>query len=148
MPTSFSTIYSAALMKIKAYDLIKLFKAEREDVLHAHLLAAQMRFQKVCRADLTDRDDALGQYNQDIGEDAVEVLATGIAFEWLSACILNNDLLENEISTKEASTFSPANLIRETNLLRRQIRKEFLLLINQYDHDHSDHSNLTAAAPI
>ena len=101
-------------------------------------------FAPVCQDDLYDVDETLAQFNVDLDLEVQEILATGIAFYWTSARILDQELLRNSMSTKDYTYFSPANLMRESQTLRETLRKEYRDRIVQYTYHHGDIASINA----
>ena len=112
MATSYSTILDRAQFRVSDYDALKQTFQMHYDVMRKHLMSAAADFAPYCRFDLNDRDDALAQFNV--------------------------DLLQNRLSTKEFSYFSPANLLNAASALRKETRKEFRSEIIQYTYRHGN----------
>ena len=123
------------LKKITDYDILKYLDTEREDLLNHYLLSACTKFKRVCKIDLTDRDDTLKQFNQDLDEDIIEILATGEVYYWLNPKVLNSENLKNVLNTKDFSLFSPADLLKKLQTLRDSMYKEFRQNIINYSYD-------------
>ena len=81
-----------------------------------------------------DRDESLKQFNADLDDEVLEILALGVAYYWLSSKVLRVELLRNTMSTKDFTTFSNANLLREATALRDAVRDEFIGAINAYSY--------------
>lgn len=137
MNTSFSDIYEKAVFKISAYDFLDKDKFMKETVLEKYLDSARIDFQSSCDIDLSDRDVEKKQFNNELSEEIQEILALGVAFYWLSAKTIRSDLLKNTIYHKDYTTFSPANLLKEIQTLRKEIKKEFKGKIREYGYRNS-----------
>lgn len=137
MGTSFSEIYEKAVFKISAYDFLDTNKFVKELVLEKYLDSARIDLQPACEVDLSDRDVANKQFNNELSEEIQEILALGVAFYWLSAKTIRSDLLKNTIYHKDYTTFSPANLLKEIHALRKEIKKEFKGRIREYSYRNS-----------
>lgn len=61
MATPFDVIHTRAIAKLTDYDILKLEPSMREQVLNEYLRSAQVEFQRLCKEDLSDRDDNLAQ---------------------------------------------------------------------------------------
>lgn len=114
------------------------------EVLRGYLNAAISDFSPVCQDDLADVDDDLEQFNADLDNEVQEILSLGISFYWISAQIMNQELLRNSLSTKDYSYFSPANLLRESQTLRDSLRKEYRDRITRYTYHHGDIASVNA----
>lgn len=125
MATPYSEIHSRAIAKFSDYDILKFDISTREMMLNDYLLSAQVEFQRMCKVDLSDKDDILAQYNETLDDEVVEILATGEAFYWLYPKVLNSENLYNVLNTKDFTTYSPANLLKELQNLRDVLWKDF-----------------------
>lgn len=136
MATPFQNVYSRALFRLRDTKLVRLNEADQEYILHQYLLSAIGDFQTKCLMDLTMRSNEA--FDDDLSDEEQEILALGISYYWLSAQVLNNELLKNKLSTKDYTYFSPANLLRESAELRDQVRKEYKSRITHYTYDHGN----------
>lgn len=144
MATPFTDIYERAIFKFADRNLLKLTDEEKEQVLEKYLLSSQVRFSNVCRFDLSDRDEEKKQFNQTLDEASIEILALGIAYYWLRAKVLRVELMKNNLSTKDFTVFSNANLLKEVRETRDTIYKEWIGMINDYSFRNGDIANLKA----
>ena len=84
------------------------------------------------------------QFNQDLDDEIIEILSLGIAFYWLSYKALNSELLKNVLNSKDYYYYSPANLLKEVQTLRKTIRDEFRGKMRQYSYNNNSISTLKA----
>lgn len=138
MATSYSEIYDRALYRFRSYDLAKLANSDLDYVLRRFLDSAVSDFAPVCLVDLNDRDEAAAEFTATLDNEVQEILALGMSYYWLSAQIMDQELLRNALSTKDYTYFSPANLLRESQDLRDSVRKEYRNRIVQYTYHHGD----------
>lgn len=134
--TSFLEIYDRAVFKMMNYDFLKLDSDSKEKILYMYLLSAQADFAPSCLSNLYNVDVNNTQYNETLDEEAKEVLATGIAYYWVSSQALNTNLLRSRLSSKEFNVFSPGNLLKEIRALRNDLKKEFYGKIVRYSNRH------------
>ena len=104
--------------------------------------SARVDLQPGCGVDLSDRDLENQQFNVDLSEEIQEILALGVAFYWLSSKTLRSDLLKNVIYHKDYVSYSPANLLKEIQTLRKEIKKEFKSKIREYEYRNSSLESL------
>lgn len=138
MPTPYSSIYERALFRLSDTKLARANGMERKYILERHLNAAIADFQTKCLEDLESRSAEAEEFEAELSNEVQEILALGISYHWLSAQILNNDLLRNKLSTKDYQYFSPANLLRESTALRESVRKEYHRRMTDYTFEHGD----------
>ncbi len=134
MATPFSEIYSRAIFRFADYKFLEQDILTREAVLEKYLFSAKTEFQKVCKVDLSQYDRELQQFDVDLGDEEKEILSLGIAYYWLSARTLNSENLKNRLNSKDYYYYSPANLLKEVQTLRKTVRDEFYSRMRQYSY--------------
>lgn len=144
MATPFTDIYARAIFRFADYDFLKQDIETREGVLEKYLLSAKTEFQRVCKTDLGDYDLELKQFNQTLDDEVIEILSLGIAFYWLSYKALNSELLKNVLNSKDYYYYSPANLLKEVQTLRKTLRDEFNSRMRQHSYNNNTISTLKA----
>ena len=133
MATKFSEIYERAIFKITDYAVLNSDNEQmKKAVLQKYLLSAVVDFQHSCRIDLLDYDKEAEQFNNDLDDEIKEILATGVAYHWLSAKVMNSELLRNIIHKSDYTSYSPANLLKVAQSVRDSIRTEYTGKINTY----------------
>lgn len=143
MATPYQAIYDKAIFRFRDYDVLRLtFQTEANLVLERFLKSAEADFAPVCQFDLNNCDAKLAQYNEDLDNECIEILALGISAYWLSAQSLDKDLLRNRMSTKEYSYFSPGNLLDAVTVLRNTLMNEFQSKVIRYSYRHGDIASL------
>ena len=138
MGTLYQEVYDRAIFRFRDYSFLDLDAFERETILIRYLRSAEADFERICRYDLTKRNDDEMMYEEELDNETIEVLACGMAFYWMSAHALNSELFRNNMSTKDYTTFSPANLIREITGMRDALYKEFNRKMVRYSYTHND----------
>lgn len=142
MATPFTDIYARAIFRFADYEFLKQDIETREGVLEKYLISAKTEFQRVCKTDLGDYDIELKQFNQDLDDEVIEILSLGIAFYWLSYKSLNSELLKNVLNSKDYYYYSPANLLKEVQTLRKTLRDEFNSKMRQHSYNDNTISTL------
>lgn len=132
MATPFTDIYARAIFRFADYKFLELDTDVREGVLEKYLISAKTEFQRICKVDLEDVDYVNKQFNVDLDDEVMEILALGVAYYWLSYKTMNSELLKNVLNSKDYYYYSPANLLKEIQTLRRTIRDEFKSRMRQY----------------
>lgn len=134
MATPFTDIYARAIFRFADYKFLEQDIETREGVLEKYLISAKTEFQRICRVDLNDYNLELQQFNQDLGDEEIEILALGVAFYWISYKANNSELLKNVLNSRDYYYYSPANLLKEVHALRQSIRDEFDSRMRQYSY--------------
>lgn len=135
MATPYTDIYERAIFRFADYDFLQKDFQAREDVLERYLISAKTDFSRVCEIDLMDCDPVLRQFNADLGDEEIEILALGISYYWLSYKALDSKALKNVLNSKDYYYYSPANLLKEVQTLRKTVRDEFNSRMRRYSFD-------------
>ena len=138
MATPFKDIYDRAIFRFADYDFLKQDIQTREDVLERYLISAKTDFYRVCKVDLTDCDMETKQFNEDLDDEVIEILALGISFYWISYKALDSKALKNVLNSKDYYYYSPANLLKEVKELRDTIRSEFNSAMRRYSYNDNE----------
>lgn len=144
MATPFTTIYARAIFRFADYKFLEQDTDVREGVLEKYLISAKTEFQRLCKVDLGDYDEEQKQFNKTLGDEEIEILALGIAFYWLSYKTMNSELLKNVLNSKDYYYYSPANLLKEVQTLRKTLKDEFYSRMRQYSYFDNSLSTLKA----
>lgn len=143
MATPYSEIYEAFIYKIEGYKLLMLLSEDREEILSKYLKAAcrkiSNKFKKY--VDLT-RDDEKQEFEGDIDEDVVDIIAEVMVYEWLKPQMYSNELLESRLNTKDFTEFSSAKLIENIRYVYEMATDAANTAINNYTFRHGDVSEL------
>lgn len=142
MGTPFEEIYVRASFRFTDYDFLQLDFGQRFEILGQYLKMAEADFKKTCPYNLSDKDEILASYNEELDHEAMEILSLGVAYYWLCRKLLNSDLLRNSMSTKEYTFFSNANLVRELNVFRDDLYKAYKQKIIDYSYYNGSLSTL------
>ena len=105
-------------------------------MLKHYLLSAISDFQHSCSVDITKYDLELEQFDNELDNEMVEILAMGILYYWLSANAMNKELFKNRIHSSDYNSYSPANLLKEMREIRDSIEQEYKGKINTYSFRH------------
>lgn len=143
MATPYSDVFNVFLGKITDYDLPKFNDIDREDILEGYMVSACVKFNKACLVDLYDRDNDLKQFNNDLDDEIIDIITENMLVEWLKPKLLSTENLENALSTKDFTLFSPANLLSNIRETMRLIKKEARVLINNYSFNNANPEELT-----
>jgi len=76
--------------------------------------------------------DDVGQFNVDLSEEEMWILAHGMILSWQSAKIRHSSMLKNRLTPKDFKSFSPANLLEKMLELQKYSQTEMRRLIVKY----------------
>jgi len=110
--TLYSEIYDLYSGMVTDYEFLLLDVADQDEILEGWLLNAVGNFEK-CKTDLSDRDSTLKKFNQTLTDKEKTILARLMVAEWLSPKLYNLELLRSMLNSKDFTTYSPANLLKE-----------------------------------
>jgi len=134
MATTFKEIYDRAIFRFADYEFLKHDIQTREDILERHLMAAKTDFQRICKFDISEYDKELKRFNVDLGDEEIEILSLGVASKWLSYKSLDSELLRNVLNSRDYYYYSPANLLKEIQTLRKTLKDEFQSAMRRYSY--------------
>lgn len=135
MSTPFSDIIDASTIKFKdfRYDKLKIDKIEQWNIRMEGFLMAGLPLFRNCKKSLSDRDDILGQFNETLNYDEIDILSDCIVIKWmerdLKDTLKTNSLLQEKNSTKRVN--EPA-MISAQRLLISQSMEELNRKMSDY----------------
>ncbi|MDF2884225.1 MAG: hypothetical protein K0R54_4792 [Clostridiaceae bacterium] len=137
MATPYSDVINAFLEKVNDTDLPSFTDIEKEEIVTGYLISACRKFYKICVIDLSDRDDVLAQFNQDLDDEVVDILVEIMMVEWLKPKLLSSENLRSCLTTSDYKIINSVSLasIRDTYDL---CKKDIKSLINRYSYYHGD----------
>lgn len=141
MSTPYSKIYNKFLTDIKDDTLLDFTVEERMEILDSLLKKSISRF-KACQINLLDRTERIpateitpaieGQFNQDLTEEEMNILATIMRKYWLNDKIYNLELLQQKITSKDWKLMSQSNHLIRLIALGQELDKEISRMIVDY----------------
>lgn len=138
--TAYTTIYNSFLDKVNDYDLADMTEAMAQTSMRGWLNQAVVRFLESCKKDLTQTEE--GGFTEDLDLMEIDILTEGMVEAWLKPIRNNLDLLRNALSTKDFTTFSPANLLDKINDTYSMAHANFLSRIKEYSFIRNDVGDL------
>lgn len=140
MNTTYEEIYSRFLSKIEDDTIMQEIVDDvdfAEKMMLGYLKGAISKYIYYTQ-DYSQRDDIKQTFNITLSEIEKEVLAILMLAEYLSPKILRSETLEQRYGSTDYRLYSPANLLKETRLLRDSIQAEAssLMIIHYYRSHH------------
>jgi len=129
--TGYDTVYNRALQKLEDPQLAALPDEDLENMLHDWLLSAIAKHRK-CEHDLSDRDEELKQFNSDLSDLEIEILAIMMVREWISQRLHSVTTVLQTFSGKETNFYSQAAHIKELREMDDRLRLEAQQLSRDY----------------
>ena len=100
MATPYEKIYSRFLQKITDFNLVEVDTDSFGGMMNGWLNSAAIRVRK-CQHDLSKRDDEVQEFEEDLSDLEVELLACGMVDSWLSQYLNSTELVTQFIGGKE-----------------------------------------------
>lgn len=130
MATDFSVVYGSFLSKVTDTDLSDMTEQDANSVMSDLLKQATVKFSESCKKDLSDVMTT--GFVSDLDDYEVDILSELMVEAWYKPHINYTDLLRNKLSTKDFTTFSPANLQKENRESYELAHKRARSMINEY----------------
>lgn len=147
MTLSYDAFTGAFLNKISEFKFLELEDNNRTEIIDGFRKRATSAFKKNCRVDLfTTGDDVLREYCVDVSEEdadeLIDIISEGMVVQWLKPYVYQQELLENVMSTRDYSLYSPAELLLRVGNAYAKAQKDFTQMIREYSYNHGDLSDL------
>ena len=131
MATPYEKIYDRFSQKITDFNLVEVDDYSLEKMLHGWLNSSIVNVRKRER-DLSLRDDDLQEFQEDLSDLEIELLALGMKLAWIDQYLNSTENVLQFIGGKEEKYYSQANHISELRELRKDTLREMHSLHN-YD---------------
>ena len=128
--TLYDVVYKRFEKMIADFDLADLILVNKEEIELDYLIQAITMYHNA-DCDLTDRDDTVGQFNFDLTDLQIQVLASYMVKVWVQPYLNNQDLLDINFATSEVNKFSPANRLKSLMDLSNHASKQASLMANR-----------------
>lgn len=129
--TSYETIYNRFLNKITSYRILELSDNDVQEMLLEWLNAAIPKFKR-CKTDLSQRDDELLEFDNDLLENEIEILALLMVNEWLEPQINSELYVSQFYGGKEEKFYQQANHLEKLINLKKSNYLEVQKLMRDY----------------
>lgn len=134
MPTPYSDIFTKVNVLFEDANLLAdLTDEEYDQLLELFLSKTKSVYFKNCKKDLSDIDDTLKQFNQDLDDEEQWILAEGCKLVWLERQLYKEEKLRDKIGNRDYQIHSPANLIDKLTTLVKETKKN----LKEYTVDYS-----------
>lgn len=139
----------AFLAKISEYDFLSLFDDIRTEMIDGYLKRAVANFKKNCLYDFSstandeDRQFDVEVEDEDIDE-LVDIISDGMVVQWMKPFVYKQELLQNQINTRDFTTYSPAELLLRVGNAYKQAQKDYIQAIREYSYNHGNLEELHA----
>lgn len=141
--TTFEEVFSRFRSRIRNYDFLEFDDFTILQYQYSLLIQSVFDFSDICKTDIEDYDRELMVFNQKLTGKEINILSLGMMVHFLEPYVYNTDALQNAISTKDFSVYSPANLLEKMTYLLKETKKELKKEINLYSFKNGEISDLS-----
>lgn len=122
--TTYKELADLVFRKIKDRQFCEMSEEDAYDIVIGYMRPAIVKF-KSCKQDLSNRDDALGQFGFCLTDDTFVLLCNYMIIEWLtSEFILTRESLKARMSTAEYHKIDTKDMLTKSKELRAELLKE------------------------
>ena len=141
--TTFEEVFSRFRSRIRNYDFLEFDDFTILQYQYSLLIQSIFDFSDICKTDIENYDSELMVFNQKLTGNEINILSLGMMVHFLEPYVYNTDALQNAISTKDFSVYSPANLLEKMTELLKETKKELKKEINLYSFKNGEISDLS-----
>lgn len=135
--TAFETVYENFFDLVREHDLDVVDEDTSNQILYGWLKFAIARFTN-CIKDLSKINEEEKSFIEDLDLAEVQILAQFMVLASLKPKLHNSDLFKNGLSTKDYSTFSPANLLNSIQSIYNATKADINDAIIRYSNKNND----------
>ena len=138
MATSYEIIYNRFVQKITDFNIVELDDYTLDNMLDGWLKSAIVRTRK-CEHDLSQRDDELQEFSEDLTDLEIELLALGMIDAWVTPMLNSTELTCQFIGGKEEKFYSQAQQLAELRTIKKENSLEMNRLHNYYTYTNNSY---------
>lgn len=138
MATPYEKIYDRFIQKITDFNLVEVDDYSFNKMLNGWLDSAVIRVRK-CQHDLSKRDDEIQEFEEDLSDLEVELLALGMVDAWVSPMLNSTELTLQFIGGKEEKYYSQSQMLAELRNLKRENSLEMNRLHNYHTYTNNSY---------
>lgn len=116
MATPYEIVFNRFIQKITDFNLVEMDDFTLDEMLNGWLKSAIVRT-RVCNSDLSKRDDELQEFEDDLSDLEIELLALGMTKSWLDQYLNSTENILQFIGGKEeklGQIIASSSLLLET----------------------------------
>ena len=146
MGVPYDLFTGAFLGKVTEYDFISLDEYDSNSIVDGYMKRACSQFDKICKYNLTDRDDIIRQFNIDIPEneidEIVDIVSEGMLVQWMKPYLYKQDIFSTMLNTRDFTAYSPSEMVRQISSAYTAVSKRFVGMMREYSYNHGDLTEL------
>lgn len=140
MATPYEKVYGRFLNKVTDFNLAEVDDYSFDKMMNDWLDSAIIRVRK-CEHDLSKRDDEAQEFEEDLSDLEIELLACGMVDSWLTPILNSTELTLQFLGGKEEQFYSQANHISELRAMKEQNLLEMNRLHNYNTYINNSYFN-------
>ena len=140
MATPYEKVYGRFLNKVTDFNLAEVDDYSFDKMMNDWLDSAIIRVRK-CEHDLSKRDDEAQEFEEDLSDLEIELLACGMVDSWLAPILNSTELTLQFLGGKEEQFYSQANHISELRAMKEQNLLEMNRLHNYNTYINNSYFN-------
>lgn len=147
MNISYDTFIGAFLDKITEFEFVAIPAEDSTAIVDGYLKRAIGAFRKNCQYDLVSAaNDETRTFETDVSDEdvaeLVDIVSEGMVVQWLKPYVYRQELLENALNTRDFTTYSPAELLKQVRSAYNGVQKDYTQMIREYSYNHGDLTDL------
>lgn len=140
MATPYEKIYNRFSQKITDFNLTEVDDYSLDEMLQSWLNSSIVRIRK-CQHDLSKRDDEIQEFEEDLSDLEIELLAMGMVDSWVSQYLQSTELVSQFVGGKEEKFYAQSSHIAELRAVKEQNILEMNRLHNYFTYTNSSYFN-------
>lgn len=134
MATSYDTVFQEFKDKITDPDLLLFSRDLQDEMLISYMDKAVSKCGRIVKPviDLSLRDNEIRMFEMEIPDEVMDILTEWMTVFWLKPFVNNIENLRNNLSTKDFTVFSPANLLEKIGARYDEARRYSRNTANEY----------------
>ena len=138
MATSYEIVYNRFVQKITDFNILDLDDYSLDNMLDGWLKSAIVRTRK-CEHDLSQRDDVLQEFSEDLSDLEIELLALGMVDAWVTPMLNSTELTLQFLGGKEEKFYSQSQQLAELRNIKKENSLEMNRLHNYYTYTNNSY---------
>lgn len=142
MSVSYDYFIGEFLSKISEYEFINLKEENRTAIVDGYMKRSLAAFKHNCNYDFfTTANDDTREFDVDVEnldelDEIADIVSEGMIVQWLKPYAYKQELLEITLNTRDFTTYSPAELLRQVGSAYAKAQKDFTQMIREYSYNH------------
>lgn len=140
MATPYEKIYNRFGQKITDFNLVEVDDHSLDEMLHSWLNSSVVRIRK-CQHDLSLRNDEVQEFEENLSDLEIELLAMGMLDAWISQYLNSTENVLQFIGGKEEKFYAQSSHIAEIRSIKDENLREMNRLHNYYTYTNNSYFN-------